>query len=248
MNDSGNSVTIDNHFAQIPHWVLLKSLSSNAIHLYVILVKYANWQSKEAYPSRATLANLMGCTVRTLDRAKDELVAAGALIYKKRFIGNVPTSNLYHVITASPVESNNSLGGVKNDTKGGVKNDTKGEVKNDILTRPIINDNQSLTKKIDSLNDFEKFWEIYPRHASKSTAMVSFQKALKKTTLEIIIESAFKYSNDPNREERFTAHASTWLNQERWDDDLLPSNNQSKPKGQTFLENFRQEREVTALN
>jgi hypothetical protein len=33
-----------------------------------------------------------------------------------------------------------------------------------------------------------------------------------------IIEGAKRFAQDPNRQDEFTAHASTWLNQERWSD------------------------------
>lgn len=74
-------------------------------------------------------------------------------------------------------------------------------------------------KKISS---FDNFWNVYPRKTAKGAATASWVKALKKATAEEIIQAAASYRDDPNREESFTAHASTWLNQERWLDGSLP--------------------------
>ena len=70
---------------------------------------------------------------------------------------------------------------------------------------------------------FEEFWQAYPRKASKGAARTAWTKAIAKADPSVIIAAAAAYRDDPNREEGFTAHAATWLNQERWDDDPLPS-------------------------
>jgi len=81
-------------------------------------------------------------------------------------------------------------------------------------------------KKISS---FDAFWTAYPRKTAKGAATAAWVKALKKATAEEIIKAAHAYRDDPNREEGFTAHASTWLNQERWLDGPLPQ--KSPPAG-----------------
>jgi uncharacterized protein YdaU (DUF1376 family) len=81
-------------------------------------------------------------------------------------------------------------------------------------------------KKISS---FDNFWSVYPRKTAKGAATAAWVKALKKATAEEIIKAAEVYRDDPNRDEGFTAHASTWLNQERWLDGSLPQ--KSLPMG-----------------
>ena len=153
MSDLEISIEVDNKFAQIPHWVLEQGLSSAAIHLYVTLIKFANWDSKEGYPSRSRLAKYMGVSIKTVDRAKDELVENKVLEFKRRFNDNIPTSNLYRVITANP------KGVATNLLHPSDKNDPRGSDKNDILTRTIINDNQ-LTKKKEVEQSSPEIFEI----------------------------------------------------------------------------------------
>ena len=70
---------------------------------------------------------------------------------------------------------------------------------------------------------FHEFWNTYPRKQGKGAARTAWTKAIAKADAATIIAAAAAYRDDPNREDGFTAHAATWLNQERWDDDPLPS-------------------------
>jgi len=138
MNDTDPiTITADNHFAAIPYWILELGLSSSAVHLYAVLIRFSNWTSHQGYPSRARLAKCMKVSIKTVDRAKDELIAAGVLIYERRH----NKSNHYTVITAK-------RGSDKNDTTSdhSDKNDISRGDKNDTLTR-VINNNKDTGDK-----------------------------------------------------------------------------------------------------
>lgn len=92
-------ITGDAAFAVVPKWIHGAGLSDSAFRLYVILCGYADNESGEAYPSRGTLAELMGKTTKTVDRALAELLDAGVVTKASRFLadGGDQTSNLYTV-------------------------------------------------------------------------------------------------------------------------------------------------------
>lgn len=69
---------------------------------------------------------------------------------------------------------------------------------------------------------FDDFWDIYPRKASKSDAHKAWVKATKRADPSLIFTAAKRYREDPGRDPKFTAHAATWLNGDRWLDDALP--------------------------
>lgn len=69
---------------------------------------------------------------------------------------------------------------------------------------------------------FDAFWRVYPRREGKGAARNAWDKAIRKANAQDILIAAERYRDDPNREPQYTAHAATWLNQERWDDDPLP--------------------------
>lgn len=62
---------------------------------------------------------------------------------------------------------------------------------------------------------FEEFWLVYPRKISKGHARKAWDRALKKAAPEELIQGAVRLARQ-NLEERFTPHAATWLNGERW--------------------------------
>lgn len=92
------------YFAIIPEAVLHADISSNAVRLYGVLNRYANSRG-HAWPSRKTIAEKMRVSVATVDRAKDELVAIGALTVEPRTSpSGDPSSNLYILhTTLSPM-------------------------------------------------------------------------------------------------------------------------------------------------
>ena len=94
-------------YAIIPEWLLDAGVSSTAIRLFATLAaKFADRDSDEATPSRATLASALGgCSTDTIDRATRELIAIGAIAVEQRFIGSEPTSNRYMLFFAAPETS-----------------------------------------------------------------------------------------------------------------------------------------------
>lgn len=83
--------------------------------------------------------------------------------------------------------------------------------------------------------DFLRFWEAYPRKTGKGEAAKAF--ARQKPSLEAVL-SALKWQvNQPGWTKdggQFIPHASTWLNQRRWEDepfDPLPADPRHAPAG-----------------
>jgi hypothetical protein len=68
---------------------------------------------------------------------------------------------------------------------------------------------------------FSDFWELYPKKVDKRLALRSFEKALKRASLDVILNGAKQYRDDPGREDRYTKNPSTWLNADAWDNEPL---------------------------
>lgn len=73
---------------------------------------------------------------------------------------------------------------------------------------------------------FADFWKHYPRKTAKSMALKAWIKL--NPSKELFDEMIFALDRQKQSrqwtegEGRFIPHASTWLNQERWTDDLAP--------------------------
>ncbi|WP_157038002.1 MULTISPECIES: hypothetical protein [Chelativorans] len=77
--------------------------------------------------------------------------------------------------------------------------------------------------------NFERFWSLYPRKVAKRTAQKAWDKELRAGTdpAEIIAGLERQLPTLVRREPQFIPHASTWLHQGRWEDEIeapRPSN------------------------
>ena len=71
-------------FSIIPEWVTYSQVSDKAVRLYSVLARYADNHTHEAFPSRETLAEKMGCSAKSIDRASQELIRVGAITKRQR--------------------------------------------------------------------------------------------------------------------------------------------------------------------
>lgn len=85
-----------------------------------------------------------------------------------------------------------------------------------------------------ALMSFERFWSLYPRKVSKKKAEQAWLKICPNEALtETILKSLETHRKSPQWLKdggQFIPHATTWLNQERWNDevDTTPIKQQSK--------------------
>jgi len=71
---------------------------------------------------------------------------------------------------------------------------------------------------------FDTFWDTYPKRSGKGKARESWIKAIKKSKPQEILDAAKAYSGSKDLPEfQFIPMPATWLNQERWNDDLQPA-------------------------
>ena len=77
---------------------------------------------------------------------------------------------------------------------------------------------------------FENFWSQYPKKVGKLTAKRSWEKLSldnQQKALEAIVEHR-KYWVAKGTDWEFIPHASTWLNQERFEDELVIEQKENK--------------------
>jgi len=78
--------------------------------------------------------------------------------------------------------------------------------------------------------NFDNFWNMYPRKVGRLTAKRSWEKLSQENqqkALEAIVEHR-KYWSAKGTEWEFIPHASTWLNQERFEDELVIEQKENK--------------------
>jgi hypothetical protein len=70
--------------------------------------------------------------------------------------------------------------------------------------------------------DFEYWWSLYPKRVGKGSARGAYERALKKVDADRLVEAVQGYAAlREGKEKQYTLNPTTWLNQERWEDDNL---------------------------
>ena len=69
------------------------------------------------------------------------------------------------------------------------------------------------------MNGFNEFWAIWPRKVARKEALKCYVRARRTATAQEIYDGAKAYAASVvDKETRYLLHASTFLNQERWED------------------------------
>jgi hypothetical protein len=98
------------------------------------------------------------------------------------------------------------------------------------------------------IDDFGRFWNVYPRRVSVVSTRSAWADAIKVADPEKIIEAATIFANDPNRDPSFTPSSTKWLQEQRWMDSPLPPRKFSPDEArERDLELARERREKEKL-
>lgn len=68
-------------------------------------------------------------------------------------------------------------------------------------------------------DEFDLFWAQYPRKDSKAAARRAFEKARRRASFADLMAGLLRYRFNPDRS--LQPHASTWLNGDRWEDEVV---------------------------
>lgn len=103
-----------------------------------------------------------------------------------------------------------------------------------------INKNKNNT----STDDFDEFWAAYPKKENKYPAMQAYIRARKSASADEIMQGLNRYKRyiqAENTEKQFIAHASTWLNQHRWENKYeIEKKPDTAPVKKTQFHNFEE--------
>lgn len=114
---------------------------------------------------------------------------------------------------------------------------TNGQPKgNRLATKRPLNISKDNINKVNIIKDmaFQTFWEKYPRKVSKKSAWKAWQKI--NFTDEVGgkimkgLEAACESEQWVKDDGRYIPHPATWLNGERWEDEVVPSKNKKSSK------------------
>lgn len=224
----------DEGYSSVPNWVIRNSNLDAAEKLtYIALLNRANSEG-ECWPSLATISADVRSTIRTVSRKLESLEAKGLIRKIRRSNaekGNV--SNLYKVLTykTAPPMVNLSIAMVNEPIPPCA-----------ILPKAMVNEPievlpSEVQHTLSTLDQFDVIWDKYPKKVGKGKAREAFEKALKKTSIDTISDSIDNHVKFwEGTELQFIPHFATWLNQERWSDEVaVPSDRKVRVKDQWMV-------------
>ena len=201
--------------------VLNKSRATGRAKL--VLLGIANHLGDQgAWPSISTLARYANASERSVKRDIQELMELGEL---KVELQSAPTNhqyktNLYWITISSGVTD--SAPGVTDWVSRGDSSGKSGVTP--VGTQNIIRTIKETSKK--TLNDeFETFWNLYPKKIAKADALKAWNKALKTKTADELIGLTKAYSESKLPEMTYIPYPASWLNK-----GLYESVESNKPK------------------
>ena len=80
---------------------------------------------------------------------------------------------------------------------------------------------------------FTRFWTAYPRHTSSTSARKAFARLDPDDhLLEVMLDAIRRQRASPQWQDgtRFIPHPATWLNQKRWEDDIVTERPRPSPR------------------
>ena len=234
------------YYAVIPANVRYdKDLTANAKLLYGEITALTN-EKGYCYASNSYFANLYGVSAVTISKWVNQLAHQGyvksEIIYKE---GTKEIASRHLKIATPPIKEKfnrvlkKSLIPSQRKVYDPIKEKFKDNntINNTINNTCAISDSE-LTKNT-YLESFETFWKAYPRKTAKQTAKTSwlkikpneklFSEIMKSLSIHKLTE---QWTSDNGR---YIPHASTWLNQRRWEDDIEIPINKSETGGYRLL-------------
>ena len=217
-----NTLEHEIRFSIMPEWILTANISDKAVRLYGVLARFADNQTHEAFPSRETLAERMGCSAKSVDRAAVELIELGAMTKRQRH-----NSSLVYTLMMSPGVGTPVSPGVDKDDQRGWTPVSRGVDKDVDLTRTTELEPENiepLNNQSSVIESFDEFWDTYPKHLQKGEARKAFFKAVQRVgDADTILEGVRRMAADPNLPvKQFIPYPATWLNRDGWDDEPFP--------------------------
>lgn len=237
---SGKPKTGDPFIAEKFAWLEQVAFNKNskdrgdAVRISIAISKHLNRKTKDAYPSLALLAELLGTNEKTVRRGIDWLVKQGHLETKRGGKGHATRYTIkLHDRTELSNQAVPETDKIVPETGQNCPDEwtelsilSGQNCPTNPLSEPIEEpfeepfDVKTNKKPLSKSQEFEEFWNNYPRKKAKAAGRKAYDKARQTGSREDILAGAMRYAAERSSEDpQFTKHPSTWLNQQCWTDE-----------------------------
>jgi len=175
------------------------------------IADHHNSETDACFPSLATLSDECEMSKRAVQAHIDTLSYAGLIERVERKRGNGSrTSNGYRLNLTKQAWQN---------LPPPIAESARAPMQNLPALNLGTNNLGNITSK--NMSIFDNLWKIYPKKVGKGTAKKALAKAMTKATADQIQHSLAVFVRAwGNQDKKFMPHLATWLNGERWDDEI----------------------------
>jgi hypothetical protein len=230
---------------QITLALALRNVSQAEKLLLIVLANYAD-EDGRCWPSQKRLGEDAGMSDRSVRTALVKLEEAGLIVRERRNRrdGSRGTDMIeLHLERANDQRKNlpaekSSSGKSCTDYRKNL-HELPENISGLTTFEPTIEPSIEPSEKTRALDaEFDVFWSAYPSKVDKVKARKTFPKARKRASLDRMLE-AIEYARQrsPMWRDNVFCNPTTWLNNERWNDEF-PANEPFSAKGRQRLDNF----------
>ena len=191
----------------------MESLSDRDFRVLAALISFFDIYG-ETFISNEKLADICGKSLSAIKRSLHDLNKNGFIRTRVERKGKL--------ITRRYISETALLEKLRKESKSPKMDE--GKSKNAIEVKPKngLENKSSINKTKEYSSAFNEFWVAYPRKINKKKAWASFQKIEPKlySTIMHAISQQIKTDQWTKDGGKFIPHPTTWLNGERWDDEV----------------------------
>lgn len=187
------------------------------------IADHHNSETGDCFPSINRLAVLCEMSRRSVETQITALEDQGLLkrISQYRDTGG-KTANSYLLELTGTLENLDDAQNLRMVCEKTAHGDTQNLRMNNLVRRNLgKNKNININTTYQTITEFEKWWDIYPRKVEKYKAATLFSKIINEVEFDTLIKATEKYAEAvKDKEKKFIPHPTTWLNGRRWNDPL----------------------------
>jgi len=193
------------------NWALTVKGLKPATKIVLIYLSDRHNPDYGCFPSVARLAVDCEMSERSVHYHIDELERRGLISRRQRTKANgIKTSNDYTL----HMSENPDLQNLQNGTAKSAVSDLQ-NLQSNLVSNNHVKDN------LKNMAIFDDLWKMYPKKVGKGQARKAFTAALRKVDHDKIHLALIEYVRSTQGDDKkYLPHLSTWLNGERWDDEL----------------------------
>ena len=185
-----------------------------------------NQETGQCFPSIKHLANVCEMSRRSVEGHLTVLEQLGLIKRFNQFRDRGgKTSNSYVLELMGTTEHNSSTDTDAQNLRMVYANTAHGDTQNLRMNNLGINNLGSNNNKSSSDDEvdyyFDQLWSLYPRKVGKGQARKAFKAASKKKDFYDLLPKLMDYVQTlEGKDKQFIPHLATWLNGERWEDEV----------------------------